>query len=128
MLKQVSDEKLLEALLIHGNINKASKALGISKSAIYQRLKNDDFREQFDRLQGVTLTVVSNSLSDSLNDAVEVLRSVLFDPDVSPSTKVQASDVLLRHCKSYIETSTILRRIEKLEENESKESEIYNAS
>ena len=128
MLKQVSDEKLLEALLIHGNISKASRALGISKSAIYQRLKNDDFREQFDRLQGVTLTVVSNSLSDSLNDAVEVLRSVLFDPDVSPSTKVQASDVLLRHCKSYIETSTILRRIEKLEENENKESEIYNAS
>ncbi len=128
MLKQVSDEKLLEALLIHGNISKASRALGISKSAIYQRLKNDDFREQFDRLQGVTLTVVSNSLSDSLNDAVEVLRSVLLDPDVSPSTKVQASDVLLRHCKSYIETSTILRRIEKLEENENKESEIYNAS
>ena len=128
MLKQVSDEKLLEALLIHGNISKASRALGISKSAIYQRLKNDDFREQFDRLQGVTLTVVSNSLSDRLNDAVEVLRSVLLDPDVSPSTKVQASDVLLRHCKSYIETSTILRRIEKLEENESKESEIYNAS
>ena len=128
MLKQVSDEKLLEALLIHGNISKASRALGISKSAIYQRLKNDDFREQFDRLQGVTLTVVSNSLNDSLNDAVEVLRSVLFDPDVSPSTKVQASDVLLRHCKSYIETSTILRRIEKLEENENKESEIYNAS
>lgn len=128
MPKVVSDEKLLEALLIHGNISKASRELGISKSAIYKRLKNDDFREQFDRLQGITLTVVSNSLSDSLNDAVEVLRSVLLDPDVSPSTKVQASDVLLRHCSRYIETSTILRRIEKLEENESKEGEIYNAS
>ena len=46
MAKKVTDEKLLEMMLIHGGVQGAAIVLGISENAIYKRLKDDSFRQQ----------------------------------------------------------------------------------
>ena len=55
MAKQVTDEKLLEMLLVHGGVRGAAVALGLSENAIYKRLRDDSFRQQYDQMQGVIL-------------------------------------------------------------------------
>ena len=115
LAKNVSDEKLLESLLLNGSVQGASADCKISQSAIYKRLQNPDFRKKYDQLQGLVLSAVAGSLTQSLNDAVGCLQSVINDKNVAATVKVSASDALLRHCCRYVETSNILSRIERLE-------------
>ena len=47
MAKTVSNEKLLETLLVYGNAERAAKALGVTRNAIYKRLQDETFRAQY---------------------------------------------------------------------------------
>ena len=115
MAKNVSDSELLEKLLVCGSVSAAANDCGLSVSAVYKRLQNEDFRRKYDQLQGIILASVSAALSQSLTDAVSCLQKIVTDEDAPMGTKVSAADSLLRHCCRYIETSNILSRIERLE-------------
>lgn len=115
MPKQISDEKLLSALLVHGGVTKAAAALGISRNAVYKRLQDETFRSQYEQMQGTLLSVAAASMSDGLSDAVAALLDVIHDKGSAASVKVSAADSLLRHCCRYVETANILRRLDALE-------------
>ena len=61
MAKKVSDEKLLEMLLVHGGATGAAAALGISRNAVFKRLQEPVFRAQYDAAQGVVLSTAAAS-------------------------------------------------------------------
>ena len=115
MSKHISDEQLLTALLIHGSVGNAATALSMSRNAIYKRLQDDSFRQQYDAAQGALLSVASTAMADGLNDAVGALLDVIRDKDSAASVRVSAADSLLRHCCRYIESASICRRLDALE-------------
>lgn len=115
MPKTVSDEKLLEMLLVHGGVGGAATALGLSRNAIYKRLRDDAFRQQYDALQGVLLGVAASTMCDGLTDAVSALLEVIRDKNAAATVRISAADSLLRHCAKYIETASVLRRLDALE-------------
>lgn len=115
MAKKVSDEKLLEMLLVHGGVRGAAAVLGISQNAIYKRLKDDSFRQQYDVMQGALLSTAAASMVNALDKAVSALLAVLNDTETSAGLKVSAANALLNHCCRYVETSNVLRRLEALE-------------
>ena len=114
-MKKVSDEKLLEMLLIHGGATGAASALGISRNAVYKRLSDPVFRAKYDSAQGVILSTAAASLAAALDDAIGCLLKVVNDNNVAVGLRVQAANSILTHCNRYIETANILRRIEELE-------------
>ena len=114
-MKKVSDEKLLEALIINGGASGAAAALGISRNAVYKRLGNDDFRQQYEALQTVLLSTAATTMSDALDDAVNCLREMVNDDYANPNTRVSAADSLLRHCARYVELSSIESRLTAVE-------------
>ena len=116
MAKKVSDEKLLEMLLVHGGVRGAAAVLGISQNAIYKRLKDDSFRQQYDVMQGALLSTAAASMVNALDKAVSALLAVLNDTEASAGLKVSAANALLNHCCRYVETSNVLRRLEALED------------
>ena len=118
MPKTVTDEKLLEALLVHGGVSGAATALGLSRNAIYKRLQDPAFRAQYDASQGVLLSVAATSMADALDDAIGALREVITDNSANVNARIAASDSLLRHCAKYCETANILRRLDELEKNQ----------
>lgn len=115
MGKQITDEKLLELLLVHGGVSGAAAACGLSKNAVYKRLQDDTFRTRYDCLQSVLLDVTAGNLADALGDAVKALRDVISDPEAAAGIKVSAAEALLRHTLRYIETANILTRLDRLE-------------
>lgn len=115
MSKHISDEQLLTALLVHGGVAKAATALNMSRNAIYKRLQDKGFRQQYDAAQGALLSVASTAMADGLNDAVGALLDVIRDKDSAASVRVSAADSLLRHCCRYIESASICRRLDALE-------------
>ncbi len=114
--KKVSDEQLLEALLVHGGAGRAADALHITPNAIYKRLQNPDFRAQFHAAQGTIIASASAKMSAGLGDAVTALVDVLNDRSVTPAVRVQAASTLLNHCQRYVETSSVLQRLDALEQ------------
>lgn len=120
-MAKVSDEKLLQMLLVHGGVSGAAAACGLSKAAIYKRLEVPEFRNQYDAMQGVLLATAAASMADAVGSAVNTLRSVLEDASAASGTRVAAADALLRHTCRYVELGSVLRRIEALEEAQKQE-------
>lgn len=115
MAKRVSDETLLEMLLVHGGVKGAACVLSLSENAIYKRLQNPEFREQYDKLQGVVLSTVTAKMATGLEKAVESILTILDDPTTSAGLRLQAANALLSHCAKYVDTNTVMRRLDALE-------------
>lgn len=113
--KIVSDAKLLETLLTYGNAERAAQALGISRTAIFKRLQNDDFRAEYNAAQTAIVSAVAFEMTAILSDAVGALHSVVTDDVASDNARISASNALLTHCNRYVETASILRRLDALE-------------
>lgn len=115
MAKKITDEKLLEMLLIHGGVRGAAAVCGISQNAIYKRLQDSAFRGRYDAMQGAMLSTVAAGMTAALDKAVGALVGVLDDPNASPGLKVNAANALLNHANRYIESANILRRLDAVE-------------
>lgn len=115
MAKTVSNEKLLETLLVYGNAERAAKALGVTRNAIYKRLQDETFRAQYTTAQSAVINAVSLELTAVISDAVGALHSVVTDDIATDSARISASNALLQHCVRYVEVSSIIRRLDALE-------------
>ena len=118
MPKKVNDAKLLEALLINGGVSGAAETLNISRNAIYKRLQNPQFRALFDTAQGAVLSAAATAMAGALEDAVGALVDVLRSKETTPAVRVQAAGALLSHCGRYVESASVLRRLDALEETQ----------
>lgn len=116
MAKTVSNEKLLETLLVYGNAERAARALGVTRNCIYKRLQDDAFRAQYTTAQSAVISAVSLEMTAILSDAVGALHDVVTDDIATDSARISASNALLTHCNRYIETANILRRLDALEQ------------
>lgn len=114
--KIVSDAKLLETLLTYGNAERAAQALGISRTAIFKRLQNDDFRAEYNAAQTAIISAVSLEMTAIVSDAVGTLHDVATNDVASDNARISASNALLTHCNRYVETANILRRLDALEQ------------
>lgn len=115
MAKVVSDTKLLEALISYGNAERAAQALGVTRNCIYKRLQDDAFRAQYTAAQSAVINAVALELTAAVSDAVGALHSVVTDDIATDNAKISASNALLTHCNRYVETASILRRLDALE-------------
>lgn len=115
MPKIVSDAKLLETLLSYGNAERAAQALGISRTAIFKRLQNDAFRAEYNAAQTAIISAVSLELTAVISDAVGTLHDVATNDIASDNARISASNALLTHCNRYVETASVLRRLDALE-------------
>ena len=115
MPKKISDEKLIETMLLYGGVSGAAQTLGLRRNAVYKRLQDDSFRQQYDQMQGLVLSTAASTMAAGLCEAVDALLSVIRDEKAATTVRVSAADALLRHCNRYVETATVLRRLDTLE-------------
>lgn len=115
MAKTVSNEKLLETLLVYGNAERAARALGVTRNCIYKRLQDETFRAQYTAAQSAVISAVSLELTAVISDAVGALHDVVTDDIATDSARISAANALLTHCNRYVEVANILRRLDALE-------------
>ena len=109
------DEILLAALLQGGSIRKAASLAGCGVTTIRERLRNDDFRRQYDALKGELLQEAAGELSAKMGAAVERLSEIMDNADNSAAVRVQAAGELLRQGLKYVAVAEIERRVAALE-------------
>ena len=114
--KIVTDERLLALLIEHGSVTRVAKIAGVSRKAIYMRLRqNEDFRTKYEEAKNAVLQDACGAISTKLETAAAVLYDVATNDRAAVSVRVSAADSLLRHGLRYIEQGEILKRLDALE-------------
>lgn len=111
----IADELILAALLQAGSIRKAAALVPCGVTTIRERLRNDDFRRQYDALKGELLQEASAELSAKMGEATQTLSEIMLNPDNSAAVRVQAAGELLRQGLKYVAIAEVERRVSALE-------------
>ena len=115
MAKIITDDRLLALLIEYGSVSKVARIVGMSRSALYKRLENDDFRQQYEEAKAAVLSDACDAIAVKLEDAASVLHSVAMNDRASDGIRVSAASALLREGLRYIETAHVLKRLDALE-------------
>jgi hypothetical protein len=109
------DERLLAALVAYPTKTAAAQALGISRSTIYYRLKDEDLRAAYDELRAAAIADATDSLMSVAENAVAVLHALANDTGVPAQTRVTAAGKILDMALRAHELTDVLARLEALE-------------
>ncbi len=112
---RISDEKVLAALLENGSIRKAAAALGCSAGCVRDRLKDEQFKKQYEDAKAAALNEATDCMKIRVGSAIDTLSGVMENADNPATVRVSAADSLLRHTLRYVEAVDILRRLAALE-------------
>ena len=97
MAKTISDEVLAAALVEHGTIRDAAKAAGVSERTLYERMKQEDFRNLYQNARTDVLRSAVLNLTRRLQEAIETVSEIMTDKEISPATRLQAAQTILNH-------------------------------
>ena len=116
MKKSLTNEKLVELLLVHGSVKATAAALGLSARTIYNRLRDPATRELYAQARGQLLESATTNLCESLNSAIDFLHSVVDDREAPIALRIQSADSILRHAVRYVEVADVTNRLSALEQ------------
>lgn len=114
--KRVADETMMQALTQTKDIAGASEYLGISRQAIYNRMRKPEFRQKLREQRQDKYQVANTKLTDAMNDAIETLVTIMNDTETSAGIRVRASQTILDICLKTTEQMDILERISQIEQ------------
>lgn len=114
--KRITDETMMQALTQTKDIAGASEYLGISRQAIYNRMRKPEFRQKLREQRQDKYQVANTKLTDAMNDAISTLINIMNDTETSAGIRVKASQTILDICLKTTEQMDILERISQIEE------------
>lgn len=110
-----SDEMIVAALLENSTITAAAAALGVSRSAVRNRMAKDGFQKLWIEQRTQALEAATSALQGSTGEAVAAAREILADDLSSAQVKLNAAQLVLSNALRYTEQTDVLRRLDALE-------------
>ena len=110
-----NQEKVLCALVAHGNISDAAEAAGVSRSTVERYMQDEAFSDELKARQGQVLQAVCASLRGRMGEAVAVLSSIMNDTGAATSARIQAARSVLEYGIKVAELHDLTARVEALE-------------
>lgn len=117
MSKNRKADNILQALLAHRTIREAAQTAKVSERVIYDYLADPAFESRYKAARDDIIRGVSNHLRERMNEAVDVIVTIMRDTENRPQDRLAAAKSVLEFGDKYIETQDILERIRKLEAN-----------
>ena len=114
--KRITDETMMQALTQTKDIAGASEFLGISRQAIYNRMRKPEFRQKLREQRQDKYLVANSKLTDAMSDAINTLVTIMNDTETSAGIRVKAGQIILDICLKTTEQMDILERISQIEE------------
>ena len=114
-MKKLNDERIVLALLAAGNVRAAAQTAGVSERTIRARLKEPDFNKLLTEIKSQAVQTTTAALSDSMGEAVAVLRDVMTDTDNAAAVRLQAASEILRQALRFYTLADLEARISALE-------------
>lgn len=115
MRRDAKQDALIMSLLTHMTMKEVVEDTGLSSSAIYRFLRSPSFKARYDEQRRELLKSNCRALQVSMSDAIDTLVRILNDPNNSAQVRLNAVDMLLRHCSKLTEQVEIMDRLDVLE-------------
>jgi hypothetical protein len=113
-LDQKRDEAII-ALLTHGSIERAARAVGVDPNTLQRWMKEPEFVERYREAGRIAFDHSLGLLQQASGAAVTTVLKIMFDSIVAPLTRLRAAEIVLDHAGHANEISELKARLEKLE-------------
>lgn len=92
---QISDEKLAAALITNGTVKQTAAVVGISEKQIYNRMKDEAFKEIFDYAQADLLAGTLAKCQSHITNAIDTVAAIMTDTTINAQTRLQAAQTII---------------------------------
>jgi hypothetical protein len=116
-----NQRKAIEQLLIHGEIQTAAVAAGVSRDSIHRWLKEPVFVAALREAERLAIGTAARSLARLATKATGILETAMDDHTAPPSTRIRAADLVLTRLIQLREFTDLEERLTALEENAGRE-------
>ena len=113
MGKHITDEELLNAVMITTTQKEASALLGVSEQTVCNRIQKDSFKTLLNAYRRDLFDITSNRIVSSSMRALETLLELL-DSD-SEMVRYNTATKILSLGQQYVASQDILKRIDNVE-------------
>lgn len=101
--KAVSDQEIVAALLQCGTVREAAVIVGLRPRTIYDRMKRDDFRQEYEEAQEGLLRAAVHKMSKRLSRAVDVAGAIMENQRNKPLERLKAASLILEYAARYFD-------------------------
>jgi molybdenum-dependent DNA-binding transcriptional regulator ModE len=108
-----NDEKILMALLECGSVSSASRQANVSKSTVFRRLSDAEFRAAWRDARESVVEAATGEMQSAMSKAVRCLIDSLEDRDTA--NRIRAAKIILENSQKGLETFDAIERLERLE-------------
>lgn len=115
MAKRLTDEEIVSALIECGTIKAAAGRLGVQIKTIYARMKQDSFKELYNRAKTDLVKAATAKMQGYLVEACAVVAAIMNDTETAQQTRLNAADCIIRNTLKMLEQTDILVRLDELE-------------
>ena len=109
------DERVISAFMTCYRMVDIMKVAGISKTTAYKVRNDPNFQKVLRERKGAILKAAVNKMQSYVEKDIDVLQTIIDDPETSPGTKVSAIQTMLNQYNNWVTTVDIVERIEALE-------------
>lgn len=100
---ELKDERIIAALLQHGTIKEAAAAADTTPRSIYNRMKNGEFRAQYEAAKNDILRTAYITINGKLTAAIEAVAEIMQNPENNPAVRLQAAQTIITNAAKFSE-------------------------
>ncbi len=108
-------ERIVLALLEHGNHEKAATALGMSPSTVWRWLQKPEFQEQYRKARAEAYSRGMARLQHAVNAAVSTMLRIMLDTNAPASSRVRVAVAVVTTATSAFALDDVLQRLKAVE-------------
>jgi len=117
-----SQRKAIEQLLVHGEVQAAAVAAGVSRDSIHRWMKEPVFVAALREAERLAIGCAARSLARLATKATTILEAAMDDTAAPMSTRIRAADTVLTRLIQLREFTDLEERLTALEESAKRES------
>ena len=108
-------ERLILALLEHGNHERAAAALGISTATVRRWVEKPQFQKRYGKARREAFSTCMRRLQNAVNPAIVILSRIMVDLNTPAAIRLRAADVVLDHAYANLALEELEARLRALE-------------
>ena len=99
--KTVSNEQIIAALLQHGTIKAAAEAAGTTPRTIYDRMREKDFRAEYEDAKTDIIRKAVISMNEKLSAAIDTVCDIMNDESANVAVRLQAAQTVINNAGKF---------------------------
>jgi transposase-like protein len=108
-------EQAIAALLCHGSVEAAARAVGINPNTLLRWMKEPEFKAALWEARCTVAAQAMGRLQDAMGAAVTTVLKIMLDPNALAGTRLRAAEIVLEQGTKATEMEDLEDRVAKLE-------------